>query len=201
MNTSIFLLIVLLTVMMVVLIALTVYLLDKLRVLESSLISLNKLDFRSGRNQQAATTNNLSAIQDPYFYGLTGQKLWQVLEANADSDFTQVEIEEVRSRFIAVLSRALTIIKDTHPNQLANTITEDSDGWGVFLRTLRGSITVWIPVEIVSQLQSLTNLAMSSTERELVDESDKIVETIFQRINALATPQGTKTAIAQSLTI
>lgn len=201
MNTSIFLLIVLLTVMMVVLIALTVYLLDKLRVLESSLISLNKLDFRSGRNQQAATTNNLSTIQDPYFYGLTGQKLWQVLEANADSDFTQVEIEEVRSRFIAVLSRALTIIKDTHPNQLANTITEDSDGWGVFLRTLRGSITVWIPVEIVSQLQNLTNLAMSSTERELVDESDKIVETIFQRINALATPQGTKTAIAQSLTI
>lgn len=201
MNTSIFLLIVLLTVMMVVLIALTVYLLDKLRVLESSLISLNKLDFRSGRNQQAATTNNLSTIQDPYFYGLTGQKLWQVLEANADSDFTQVEIEEVRSRFIAVLSRALTIIKDTHPNQLANTITEDSDGWGVFLRTLRGSITVWIPVEIVSQLQNLTNLAMSSTERELVDESDKIVETIFQRINASATPQGTKTAIAQSLTI
>lgn len=201
MNTSIFLLIVLLTVMMVVLIALTVYLLDKLRVLESSLISLNKLDFRSGRNQQAATTNNLSAIQDPYFYGLTGQKLWQVLEANADSDFTQVEIEEVRSRFIAVLSRALTIIKDTHPNQLANTITEDSDGWGVFLRTLRGSITVWIPVEIVSQLQNLTNLAMSSTERELVNESDKIVETIFQRINASATPQGTKTAIAQSLTI
>jgi hypothetical protein len=187
--------------MMVVLIALTVYLLDKLRVLESSLISLNKLDFRSGRNQQAATTNNLSAIQDPYFYGLTGQKLWQVLEANADSDFTQVEIEEVRSRFIAVLSRALTIIKDTHPNQLANTITEDSDGWGVFLRTLRGSITVWIPVEIVSQLQNLTNLAMSSTERELVNESDKIVETIFQRINASAAPQGTKTAIAQSLTI
>ena len=201
MNTSIFLLIVLLTVMMVVLIALTVYLLDKLRVLESSLISLNKLDFRSGRNQQAATTHNLSAIQDPYFYGLTGQKLWQVLEANADSDFTQVEIEEVRSRFIAVLSRALTIIKDTHPNQLANTITEDSDGWGVFLRTLRGSITVWIPVEIVSQLQNLTNLAMSSTERELVNESDKIVETIFQRINASAAPQGTKTAIAQSLTI
>lgn len=201
MNTSIFLLIVLLTVMMVVLIALTVYLLDKLRVLESSLISLSKLDFRSGRNQQAATTNNLSAIQDPYFYGLTGQKLWQVLEANADSDFTQVEIEEVRSRFIAVLSRALTIIKDTHPNQLANTITEDSDGWGVFLRTLRGSITVWIPVEIVSQLQNLTNLAMSSTERELVNESDKIVETIFQRINASSAPQGTKTAIAQSLTI
>ncbi len=201
MNTSIFLLIVLLTVMMVVLIALTVYLLDKLRVLESSLISLNKLDFRSGRNQQAATTNNLSAIQDPYFYGLTGQKLWQVLEANADSDFTQVEIEEVRSRFIAVLSRALTIIKGTHPNQLANTITEDSDGWGVFLRTLRGSITVWIPVEIVSQLQNLTNLAMSSTERELVNESDKIVETIFQRINASEAPQGTKTAIAQSLTI
>ena len=201
MNTSIFLLIVLLTVMMVVLIALTVYLLDKLRVLESSLISLNKLDFRSGRNQQAATTNNLSAIQDPYFYGLTGQKLWQVLEANADSDFTQVEIEEVRSRFIAVLSRALTIIKDTHPNQLANTITEDSDGWGVFLRTLRGSITVWIPVEIVSQLQNLSDLAMSSTERELVNESDKIVETIFQRINASAAPQGAKTAIAQSLTI
>ena len=201
MNTSIFLLIVLLTVMMVVLIALTVYLLDKLRVLESSLISLNKLDFRSGRNQQAATTNNLSAIQDPYFYGLTGQKLWQVLEANADSDFTQVEIEEGRSRLIAVLSRALTIIKDTHPNQLANTITEDSDGWGVFLRTLRGSITVWIPVEIVSQLQNLSNLAMSSTERELVNESDKIVETIFQRINASAAPQGTKTAIAQSLTI
>lgn len=201
MNTSIFLLIVLLTVMMVVLIALTVYLLDKLRILESSLISLNKLDFRSGRNQQAATTNHLSTIQDPYFYGLTGQKLWQVLETNADSDFTQVEIEEVRSRFIAVLSRALTIIKDTHPNQLANTITEDSDGWGVFLRTLRGSITVWIPVEIVSQLQNLTNLAMSSTERELVNESDKIVETIFQRINASAAPQGTKTAIAQSLTI
>ncbi|MDG1027335.1 MAG: hypothetical protein P8N94_14120 [Gammaproteobacteria bacterium] len=201
MNTSIFLLIVLLTVMMVVLIALTVYLLDKLRVLESSLISLSKLDFRSGQNQRATTTNNHSAIQDPYFYGLTGQKLWQVLEANADSDFTQVEIEEVRSRFIAVLSRALTVIKDTHPNQLASTITEDSDGWGVFLRTLRGSITVWIPVDIVSQLQNLTNLAMSSNERELVNESDRIVEAIFQRINASATPQGTKTAIAQSLTI
>lgn len=201
MNTSIFLLIVLLTVMMVVLIALTVYLLDKLRVLESSLISLSKLDFRSGQNQRAATTNNHSAIQDPYFYGLTGQKLWQVLEANADSDFTQVEIEEVRSRFIAVLSRALTVIKDTHPNRLASTITEDSDGWGVFLRTLRGSITVWIPVDIVSQLQNLTNLAMSSNERELVNESDRIVEAIFQRINASATPQGTKTAIAQSLTI
>ena len=201
MNTSIFLLIVLLTVMMVVLIALTVYLLDKLRVLESSLISLSKLDFRSGQNQRAATTNHLSAIQDPYFYGLTGQKLWQVLEANADSDFTQVEIEEVRSRFIAVLSRALTVIKDTHPNRLASTITEDSDGWGVFLRTLRGSITVWIPVDIVSQLQNLTNLAMSSNERELVNESDRIVETIFQRINASATPQGTKSAIAQSLTI
>lgn len=201
MNTSIFLLIVLLTVMMVVLIALTVYLLDKLRVLESSLISLSKLDFRSGQNQRAATTNNHSAIKDPYFYGLTGQKLWQVLEANADSDFTQVEIEEVRSRFIAVLSRALTVIKDTHPNQLASTITEDSDGWGVFLRTLRGSITVWIPIDIVSQLQNLTNLAMSSNERELVNESDRIVEAIFQRINASATPQGTKTAIAQSLTI
>ena len=201
MNTSIFLLIVLLTVMMVVLIALTVYLLDKLRVLESSLISLSKLDFRSGQNQRATTTNNHSAIQDPYFYGLTGKKLWQVLEANADSDFTQVEIEEVRSRFIAVLSRALTVIKDTHPNQLASTITEDSDGWGVFLRTLRGSITVWIPVDIVSQLQNLTNLAMSSNERELVNESDRIVEAIFQRINASATPQGTKTAIAQSLTI
>jgi hypothetical protein len=201
MNTSIFLLIVLLTVMMVVLIALTVYLLDKLRVLESSLMSLSKLDFRSDQSQQSTRTQNLSEIQDPYFYGLTGRKLWQVLEANADSEFTQVEIEEVRSRFIAVLSRALTIIKDTRPNQLASSISEDSDGWSVFLRTLRGSITVWIPAEIVDQLQNLTNLAMSSNELELANQSDKIVDIIFQRINASTAPQGTKTAIAQSLTI
>jgi len=201
MNTSIFLLIVLLSVMMVVLIALTVYLLDKLRILENSLKSLSSLGFKQPTDHQSSQANPYSSVQDPYFYGLTGQRLWRVLEANNDPEFNQVEIEEVRSRFVAVLSRALTIIKDAHPNQIPGTITEESEGWGVFLRTLRGSITVWIPIEIVSQVRNLTNLAMSSNERELVNESDKIVETIFGRINALALPQGTKTTIAQSLTI
>ena len=201
MNTSIFLLIVLLSVMMVVLIALTVYLLDKLRILENSLKSLSSLGFKQPADQQSSQANPYSSVQDPYFYGLTGQRLWRVLEANNDPEFNQVEIEEVRSRFVAVLSRALTIIKDAHPNQIPGTITEESEGWGVFLRTLRGSITVWIPIEIVSQVRNLTNLAMSSNERELVNESDKIVETIFQRINASTLPQGTKTTIAQSLTI
>ena len=201
MNTSIFLLIVLLSVMMVVLIALTVYLLDKLRILENSLKSLSSLGFKQPADQHSSQANPYSSVQDPYFYGLTGQRLWRVLEANNDSEFNQVEIDEVRSRFVAVLSRALTIIKDAHPNQIPGTITEESEGWGVFLRTLRGSITVWIPIEIVSQVRNLTNLAMSSNERELVNESDKIVETIFQRINASTLPQGTKTTIAQSLTI
>lgn len=201
MNTSIFLLIVLLSVMMVVLIALTVYLLDKLRILENSLKSLSGLGFKQPADQQSSQANPYSSVQDPYFYGLTGQRLWRVLEANNDPEFNQVEIEEVRSRFVAVLSRALTIIKDAHPNQIPGTITEESEGWGVYLRTLRGSITVWIPIEIVSQVRNLTNLAMSSNERELVNESDKIVETIFQRINASTLPQGTKTTIAQSLTI
>jgi hypothetical protein len=198
MNTSIFLLIVLLSVMMVVLIALTVYLLDKLRVLESSLKSLSSLNFRSSGDNQSSQH---SAVQDPYFYGLTGQRLWRVLESNSDPDYNQVEIEEVRSRFIAVLSRALTIIKDTHPDQIPNTVTEDSDGWGVYLRTLRGSITIWLPMELISQVRNLTNLAMSSNERELVTESERVVEAIFQRINASTAPQGTKTTIAQSLTI
>ena len=201
MNTSIFLLIVLLSVMMVVLIALTVYLLDKLRVLENSLKSLSSLGFKQPADQQSSHANPYSSVQDPYFYGLTGQRLWRVLEANNDPEFNQVEIEEVRSRFVAVLSRALTIIKDAHPNQIPGTISEESEGWGVFLRTLRGSVTVWIPIEIVSQVRNLTNLAMSSNERELVNESDKIVEIIFQRINASTLPQGTKTTIAQSLTI
>lgn len=201
MNTSIFLLIVLLSVMMVVLIALTVYLLDKLRILENSLKSLSGLGFKQPADHQSSQANPYSSVQDPYFYGLTGQRLWRVLEANNDPEFNQVEIEEVRSRFVAVLSRALTIIKDAHPNQIPGTITEESEGWGVFLRTLRGSITVWIPIEIVSQVRNLTNLAMSSNERELVNESDKIVETIFQRINASTLPQGAKTTIAQSLTI
>lgn len=201
MNTSIFLLIVLLSLMMVVLIALTVYLLDKLRILEKSLKSLSSLGFKQSADQQSSQANPYSSVQDPYFYGLTGQRLWRVLETNNDSEFNQVEIEEVRSRFVAVLSRALTIIKDAHPNQIPGTITEESEGWGVFLRTLRGSITVWIPIEIVSQVRNLTNLAMSSNERELVNEADKIVETIFQRVNASTLPQGTKTTIAQSLTI
>lgn len=201
MNTSIFLLIVLLSLMMVVLIALTVYLLDKLRILEKSLKSLSSLGFKQSTDQQSSQANPYSSVQDPYFYGLTGQRLWRVLETNNDSEFNQVEIEEVRSRFVAVLSRALTIIKDAHPNQIPGTITEESEGWGVYLRTLRGSITVWIPIEIVSQVRNLTNLAMSSNERELVNEADKIVETIFQRVNASTLPQGTKTTIAQSLTI
>ncbi len=201
MTTSIFLLIVLLSLMMVVLIALTVYLLDKLRILEKSLKSLSSLGFKQPADQQSSQANPYSSVQDPYFYGLTGQRLWRVLETNNDSEFNQVEIEEVRSRFVAVLSRALTIIKDAHPNQIPGTITEESEGWGVFLRTLRGSITVWIPIEIVSQVRNLTNLAMSSNERELVNEADKIVETIFQRVNASTLPQGTKTTIAQSLTI
>ncbi len=201
MNTSIFLLIVLLSVMMVVLIALTVYLLDKLRVLENSLKSLSSLNFRSSGDNQSPQSSQHSAVQDPYFYGLTGQRLWRVIESNSDPDYNQVEIEEVRSRFIAVLSRALTIIKDTHPDQIPNSITEDSDGWGVYLRTLRGSITIWLPMELVSQIRNLTNLAMSSNERELLTESERVVEAIFQRINALTAPQGTKNTIAQSLTI
>lgn len=201
MNTSIFLLIVLLSVMMVVLIALTVYLLDKLRILENSLKSLSSLGLKQPTDHYSSQANPYSSVQDPYFYGLTGQRLWRVLEANNDPEFNKVEIDEVRSRFVAVLSRALTIIKDAHPNQIPGTITEESEGWGVFLRTLRGSITVWIPIEIVSQVRNLTNLAMSSNERELANESDKIVEAIFQRINASTLPQGTKTTIAQSLTI
>jgi hypothetical protein len=201
MNTSIFLLIVLLSVMMVVLIALTVYLLDKLKVLENSLKSLTSLNLRSGGSNQSPQPDQNSSVQDPYFYGLTGQRLWRVLETNSDPEYNQVEIEEVRSRFIAVISRALTIIKDTLPDQIPNTITEDSEGWGVHLRTLRGSITIWLPIELVSQIRNLTNIAMSSNERELVTESDRIVEAIFQRINAATAPQGTKTTIAQSLTI
>jgi len=42
---------------------------------------------------------------------------------------------------------------------------------------------------------------MSSNERELLTESERVVESIFQRINASTAPQGTKTTIAQSLTI
>ena len=154
---------------MVVLIALTVYLLDKLRILENSLKSLSGLGFKQPADQHSSQANPYSSVQDPYFYGLTGQRLWRVLEANNDSEFNQVEIEEVRAT--AVLSRALTVIKDAHPNQIPSTITEESEGWGVFLRTLRGSITVWIPIEIVSQVRNLTNLAMSSNERELTNQT------------------------------
>ncbi|MBM87264.1 MAG: hypothetical protein CMQ41_02690 [Gammaproteobacteria bacterium] len=198
MTSTVFIFIILLSVLLAVLITVAVYLLDRLRLLEGSINALKRVSL----SQSAASqSGSLKQVKDPYFYGLSGKRLWAVLESNSDPDYSDIEIEEVRARFIAILPRSLALIKDSVQDEsVMSKVTTNSEGWVIDLRTLRGHIDLWLPIDIVDQVRSLSSLA-SASEEDLSAQAESVVTHIIARINAQSISQGLRSSIVQTLVI
>lgn len=198
MTSTVFIFIILLSMLLAVLITIAVYLLDRLRILERSINALKRVSF----SQNTATqSGNLKQVKDPYFYGLSGKRLWEILEANSDADYSEIEIDEVRARFIAILPRSLALIKDSVQDEtVMSKVTTNSDGWLIDLRTLRGYIDLWLPIDIVDQVRSISSLA-SASEDDLAAQAESVVTHIFTRIKAQSASQGIKSSMVQALVI
>ena len=79
-------------------------------------------------------------------------------------------------------------------------VTTNSEGWVIDLRTLRGHIDLWLPIDIVDQVRSLSSLA-SASEEDLSAQAESVVTHIIARINAQSISQGLRSSIVQTLVI
>ena len=160
----------------IVLVVLLLFVLGKLNWLENATNSmLDKIDvFPNTQLTKDASPD----VTDPYFYGLTGKKLWSCITESDLTDLSSQEIEEIRPRYAIVLVKALAkFIKDEEDDDeiLRNIRT---------VKTTRGKIDIWIPSKTVDkcdkiseELQNYEQIEDDSTtsEGESASEGDVVI--------------------------
>ena len=134
----------------IILIGLLFFVLGKLNWLETATNSLlTKIDL-------AAPKEKLQEIQyDPYFYGLTGQPLWNCLTGQDTTQATPLELDEIRPRYgIALLKALVKFIQDgidvSRNLNTENTVFELEK----LVFTSRGQIGIWLPSNRVETLRN-----------------------------------------------
>lgn len=155
------------TILGVVLVVLLLFVLGKLNWLENATNSmLEKIDvFPATKNGIESDQNDET---DPYFYGLTGKKLWNCLTEPDDSDLSPQEIDEIRPRYSIVLVKALSkfiLGEDNEEEYLRNIRT---------VKTTRGKIDIWLPSKVID---SCENISSKISELENINVNEKAEET------------------------
>ena len=93
---------------------------------------------------------------DPYFYGLTGQELWNSLTGVDTSQATALELDEISPRYGIALIKSLVKFIQDGIDVGSDVISENS----VFelekiVFTSRGQIGIWLPSNKVENLRIL----------------------------------------------
>ena len=150
----------------IVLICLLLFVLGKLTWLESATTSLlTKIDIAPPKNKP-------QEIQmDPYFYGLTGQELWNCLTGGDTSQATPLELDEIRPRYgIALIKSLVKFIQDGI--DVGNDVISENSLFELekIVFTSRGQIGIWLPSNRVENLRILgvkiANHSKVKTEKE-----------------------------------
>jgi hypothetical protein len=188
------------TILGVVLVVLLLFVLGKLNWLENATNSmLEKIDVFPATNKGIESDQNDET--DPYFYGLTGKKLWTCLTEPDDSVLSPQEIDEIRPRYSIVLVKALSKFiadVDNEDEYLRNIRT---------VKTTRGKIDIWLPSKIIdnceqihSKIFELENINDNEEEKEneninIVEVKKEMKEIIEQDICTLINDLAKKTKI------
>jgi len=189
------------TIIGIVLVVLLLFVLGKLNWLENATNSmLEKIDVFPATKIGIGSDQNDET--DPYFYGLTGKKLWNCLTEPDDSDLSPQEIDEIRPRYSIVLVKALSkfiLGEDNEEEYLRNIRT---------VKTTRGKIDIWLPSKVIdscedisSKISELENINVNEkaeeTERDidLVDAKKELTKIIEQDIETLINDLVKKTKI------
>jgi len=185
----------------IVLVVLLLFVLGKLNWLENATNSmLEKIDVFPATKIGIGSDQNDET--DPYFYGLTGKKLWNCLTEPDDSDLSPQEIDEIRPRYSIVLVKALSkfiLGEDNEEEYLRNIRT---------VKTTRGKIDIWLPSKVIDSCENITskiseleninvNEKAEETERDidLVEAKKELTKIIEQDIETLINDLVKKTKI------
>jgi len=155
------------TIIGIVLVVLLLFVLGKLNWLENATNTmLEKIDVFPATKIGIGSDQNDET--DPYFYGLTGKKLWNCLTEPDDSDLSPQEIDEIRPRYSIVLVKALSkfiLGEDNEEEYLRNIRT---------VKTTRGKIDIWLPSKVID---SCENISSKISELENINVNEKAEET------------------------
>ena len=135
----------------IILIGLLLFVVGKLTWLESATTSLlAKIDMTPSKNKP-------QEIQmDPYFYGLSGQELWNGLTGEDLSQATPLELDEIRPRYgIALIKSLVKFIQDGI--DVGNDVISENSLFELekLVFTSRGQIGIWLPSNKVENLRIL----------------------------------------------
>ena len=154
----------------IILIGLLFFVLGKLNWLETATNSLlTKIDLAAPRER----TQEVEIQYDPYFYGLTGQPLWNCLIGEDTTQATPLELDEIRPRYgIALLKALVKFIQDgiaisSQPNA-ENTVIELEK----LVFTSRGQIGIWLPSNRVEKLRNFGSKIHNERQKKSQDKDD-----------------------------
>jgi hypothetical protein len=154
----------------IILIGLLFFVLGKLNWLETATNSLlTKIDLAAPRDR----TQEVEIQYDPYFYGLTGQPLWNCLIGEDTTQATPLELDEIRPRYgIALLKALVKFIQDgiaisSQPNA-ENTVIELEK----LVFTSRGQIGIWLPSNRVEKLRNFGSKIHNERQKKSQDKDD-----------------------------
>ena len=154
----------------IILIGLLFFVLGKLNWLETATNSLlTKIDLAAPRDR----TQEVEIQYDPYFYGLTGQPLWNCLIGEDTTQATPLELDEIRPRYgIALLKALVKFIQDgiaisSQPNA-ENTVIELEK----LVFTSRGQRGIWLPSNRVEKLRNFGSKIHNERQRKSQDKDD-----------------------------
>ena len=154
----------------IILIGLLFFVLGKLNWLETATNSLlTKIDLAAPRDR----TQEVEIQYDPYFYGLTGQPLWNCLIGEDTTQATPLELDEIRPRYgIALLKALVKFIQDgiaisSQPNA-ENTVIELEK----LVFTSRGQIGIWLPSNRVEKLRNFGSKIHNERQRKSQDKDN-----------------------------
>jgi len=166
----------------IILIGLLLFVLGKLTWLESATTSLlTKIDI-------TPTKDKPQEIQmDPYFYGLTGQDLWNCLTGEDTTQATPLELDEIRPRYRIALIKSLVKFIQDGMNVENNVISENTFfELEKLIFTSRGQVGIWLPSSRVEKLRVLgakiANLNNGSSEKKENGLKDTAIKNIHEEI-------------------
>ena len=160
----------------IILIGLLLFVLGKLTWLESATTSLlTKIDITPQKNKPREIQ------MDPYFYGLTGQELWNSLTGVDTSQATALELDEIKPRYGIALIKSLVKFIQDGIDVGSDVISENS----VFelekiVFTSRGQIGIWLPSNKVENLRILGAKIANHTKEGSEEEGGRLKVTAVE---------------------
>ena len=160
----------------IILTGLLLFVVGKLTWLESATTSLlTKIDIVPEKNKP-------QEIQmDPYFYGLTGQELWNSLTGGDTSLATPLELEEIRPRYgIALIKSLVKFLQDGM--DIGNDVISENSLFELekLVFTSRGQIGIWLPSNRVQNLRNLGAKIANYLKQKSEKEEDELKNTAIE---------------------